>query len=121
MTERGIINTYEQLVAAGGGIAITPARIGAREQYIYGWNIYRVNAQGQKLVTDKNAAWYQHGKKWIAPPDGVHGHHKAQAAALELAKAWVAETYGELGPWKRNRMRDYVPERINKQFPLRKD
>lgn len=106
------INTHDQLVAAGGGVAIVPAYTGARSNYRNGWHVYRVNVKGQPLVTDKTAHWTDHHRKHF--PDGF-----SRAEALEEAKRWVEATYGERGPWVRNRMGDYLPERIHKAFPLR--
>jgi predicted metalloprotease with PDZ domain len=42
-------------------------------------------------------------------------------AALDAAKKWVAEQGWYDGKWARNRMHDYVPVHVNKQFPLRKN
>ena len=117
MTERSIINTHDQLVAAGGGVAITPSRTVGREPRVSGWAIYRVNAAGKQVVTDKDAAWYDQGCKvflFFSAP----ARETARVWALEQAQQWVAKQYGETGPWKRNVMRAYVPERIAKAFPL---
>lgn len=107
------INTHDQLAAAGGGIAICPAYSGARRDYRNGWCVYHVNAVGQQVVTDKNAHFTDYGRKRF----GEFGTSRAEA--LEEAKRWVAETYGERGPWVRNRLGDYLPERIHKAHPLR--
>lgn len=108
------VNTHEQLKAAGGGIAIITAYAGARSEYRNGWKIYHVNAAGRRVVTDENAHFTDYGCKHF----GESGTTRAEA--LEEAKRWVAETYNEHGPWVRNRMGDYLPERIHKAFPLRK-
>lgn len=108
-----IINTHDQLVAAGGGIAICPAYSGAREMHRNGWNVYRVGEKGDRIATDPNAHWTDHGEKRFSEVE------QTREQALEAAKRWVADTYGEHGPWKRNRMYDYVPERIAKAHPLR--
>ena len=113
-----IHNTYDQLAAAGGGIAIMVSWGGIRDKYVNGWQIYRLNADGKQLVTDKDAAWYHCQRKWFSHMGYPGTRHQKQAAELEEAKAWVAETYGEQGPWKRNRSRDYVPERINAAFQI---
>ena len=119
--EREIINTYDQLRRAGGGIAIIAQHGGIRETYVDGWLILRLDAKGQKLITDKDAAWYHNGLRWIHADRAKYSNwHDRQRAALELAQEWVAGAYGEQGPWKRNRMGDYLPERIAVQFPLRK-
>lgn len=114
---REIINTHDQLRAAGGGVAIVPASLPGRSPYQYGWAVYRVNAEGKGLVTDKDAAWYEYGKKVFSDLRSEGG----RMGALAAAKAWVAEQGWYDGPWTRNRMRDYVPTEMNKQFPLRRD
>lgn len=109
-----LINTFDQLVAAGGGCAIVTARSPGRTPRARGWSVYRINKSGQQVVTDPKAAWYEHGMKtfdWFG---------KTKAEAMAETQAWIAEEYGEHGPWARNAMRDYVPERINKAFPLPK-
>jgi len=105
-----IINTHDQLVAAGGGVAITRAYTPSRERRVCGWAVYRVNAAGEKLATDPKAAWYDHGCKTFLK--------FGRGDALADAKEWVAETYGEGGPWKRNSWGDYVAAPIAKAFPL---
>jgi hypothetical protein len=108
-----IFNTTEQLKAAGGGVSIVPAYTPGRTQHRNGWRVYRVTATGLRIVTDKNAAWYDYGCKHF------NESGTTRAEALEEAKRWVEATYGERGPWVRNRMGDYLPERIHKAFPLR--
>lgn len=108
-----IINTHDQLTAAGGGVAIMPAYSGARTRHRDGWSVYRANASGEQVITDPNAHWSDHKRKRFSEFTAT------RAEALEAAKAWVLATYGEAGPWKRNRMGDYVPERIAKAHPLR--
>ena len=111
-----IINTHDQLVAAGGGVAIMTARSSGRMPRACGWAVYRVNARGEQIVTNADAAWYEYKRKtfyWRLYGD--------KAAALESAQEWIAEHLGEPGPWKRNAVRDYVPERIQKQFPIKKE
>ena len=110
-----IINTHDQIVAAGGGVAILTAYAPGISRRASGWSVYRVNADGKAIVTDSNAPFYAHGRK-----EFYYHNKETKEAALEEAKAWILKKYGEAGPWKRNAMRDYVPERIAKQFPLRK-
>lgn len=100
-----IINTYDQLKAAGGGVAITKA--------FSGWHIYRINAAGERLVTDPKAAWYDYGMKSFVAIESDRGQ-----AALARAKAWVKEQGLYDGEWKRNRFGDYIPADIAKRFPL---
>ncbi len=115
-----IINTHDQMVAAGGGVAIVPAFAGTRTQYQCGWAIYRVNSNGQAVVTDPLAHWQNNHKKVFSDfaQDGSTTLERRRAA-LEAAKQWVAEQGWYSGEWARNRQRDYVPKDINKQFPLK--
>lgn len=115
-----IVNTYDQLVAVGGGIAICKRWGGIRDRHIAGWVILRVNAKGLQIVTDPEAAWYDNNYKVFANSLHKGTFFQKQSLAFDEAAKWVAEKYGEVGPWKRNRMGDFVSERINKQFPLRK-
>lgn len=101
------INTHDQLAAAGSGVAICPAYSGARDRN--GWVVYRV-VRGVRVLTDTRA---HHGLMHFAE------FGTSRAEALKEAKRWVAETYGERGPWVRNRLGDYLPERIHKAHPLR--
>lgn len=123
MSEREIINTYDQLRAAGGGVAIVPSYSGTRTQYFYGWGILRVNDKGKQVITDPAAHWTDNGKKVFSASFGTEGDTRAERSrnALAQAKQWVAEQGWYNGEWTRNRMRDYVPKEINKRFPLRKD
>lgn len=111
-TPARLLNTHDQLVAAGGGVAIIVAHSPGRSRSPCGWSVYRI-VDGKQVITDKIAAWYERGMKTFH-----YGTTKMEA--FEAAKAWVAEKYGESGPWHRNVMRDYVPERIAKKFPIRK-
>ena len=109
-----LINTHDQLVAAGGGVAIMPSYTQGRGSARVGWGIYRVDAAGKQIVTDSEAPWYNYGRKVF------YSRTRSHDESLEEAKAWVAERCNEPGPWHRNHMRDYVPERIAKQFPIRR-
>lgn len=113
-----IINTHEQLFRAGGGVAICIFRGGARTDYVSGYTVYRVGADGREVKTDPGAPWYQYGRKWFAPGDGKF--HERQRAAFEAAKKWVAGQGWYSGEWARNRSKAYVPVEINKRFPIRK-
>lgn len=123
-----VLNTYDQLVAARGGVAICPA-IGAtssraEKQPYTAWTIMRV-VDGQIVETDKDAAWYWHGKKAFGffhfePPNSKPRAQKGKSLALQAAQAWCSKTYGESGPWQRNAMGDYVPKRINIAHPIRR-
>lgn len=120
---REIRNTHDQLMAAGGGVAIMPAYTGTRTMYRNGWVVYRLAANGKQIVTDPKAHWADYGKKWFS--ESLQPNRatvkEARAAALETAKKWIAEQGWYDGEWKRNRQRDYVPADINKRFPIRID
>jgi hypothetical protein len=107
-----LINTYDQLRAAGGGTAISYHGYGNPGSPSRGWHVWRVANNGSLLQTDPKAAWYDHGHKVFRIADST------RKEAFEEAKRWVAKTFGEHGPWVRNAMRDYVPERIAKAYPL---
>jgi len=109
-----VTNTWEQLHKSGGSVAIVPAMMPGRQTRQCGWAVLRVNADGKQLVTDKHAAWYDHYKKTFSD------FGRTRAAALLAAQAWVKEKGWYDGPWVRNRARDYVPELVNRRFPIRK-
>lgn len=118
MPDEKIINTFDQLVAAGGGVAIVPTTIGtsrAEKQVATHWLVIRV-VNGKLVDTDPKAAWYFHGRKAF----GWFAGTKEKANALKTAQAWILKTYGINGPWTRNRLGDYVPTIVNKTFPIPK-
>lgn len=114
-----MINTHDQLVAAGGGVALCPNHVGIRTTRIYGWHVYRVDAAGVKIVTDPKAAWYDYGRKVFYPPADLPFHER-QRAALAEAQAWVKKQGWYAGEWSRNRMGDFVPADVQKRFPIQK-
>jgi len=111
-------NTYDQLRHAGGGVAISLNYGGTRQYYVYGYEVWRIGPKGEKIVTDPDASWFNYGKK-VFRGEGDNFHAR-QRDALAKAQAWVAEQGWYNGPWVRNRLRDYVPEEINKRFPIKK-
>jgi hypothetical protein len=119
--EREVINTYHQLHAAGGGVALTAHYTGIRTMSFNGYGVYRVNTQGKQLVTDKDAHWQHYGMKIFSLSSAAGDTKKERKAnALEAAKRWVAEQGWYTGKWERNRVQDYVSKEINERFPLRK-
>jgi hypothetical protein len=115
------LNTYDQLKRAGGGIAIMPSSDSSGRGGTCGYFVFRVGPKGEVIKTDvgPDSPWYRHGQKVFFGPDGPLTWHQRQAGALADAQRWVAETFHEAGPWVRNRMGDYLPERIHKAHPLR--
>ena len=122
MTPTLVINTHDQLLLNGGGVAIVPSYGGTRTRYFYGWAVYRINKRGSQIVTDPNAHWSDHGKK-VFSASLAEGETSVERSrnALAAAKKWVAEQGWYDGEWARNRIRDYVPKDVNKRFPIRKD
>jgi hypothetical protein len=119
MNTSDIINTWGQLVAAGGGVGIfsTPTSSG-RVSTSPKFQVIRITAQGREIPTDPRPPdqrpWYDHGRKTFLP-----FAYNDKAKALAAAQAWVAEQGWYDGPWARNRMGDYLPTNIHKRFPLR--
>lgn len=109
-----IVNTYSQLARAGGGVAISWHPHEPRMVQPAAWVVWRVGTKGELIRLVEGGPWYHRGAKHFTP----FGTTKAEA--LEQAKAWVAAQGLYDGPWVRNRMHDYVPAHINKQFPLPK-
>ena len=112
--EGGYVNTFEQLVAAGGGVAIGTAYAPGRQQYACGWRVWRV-VNGRSVRTDdrKDAPWYYHGDRVFS-----YGFGTDKATALAQARAWVKDQGWYDGPWVRNRFGDWLPTDIHKRFPL---
>jgi hypothetical protein len=114
-----VVNTHDQLLLSGGGVAIVQSYGGTRTKYPNGWGIYRINRTGQKLVTDAKAHWQDFGKKIFYFIDYTGTTHERKRLALEAAKKWVAEQGWYDGVWARNRMFDYVPQLVNRNFPIK--
>jgi hypothetical protein len=117
---RRIYNTHGQLSAAGGGIAIVKSYGGIRDKFVDGWEIVHTGADRRPIPTDPKAPWYRHGAKWFSSFSHDGTFHDRQRAALAEAQAWVADTYGERGPWARNAQGDFVPARIQKAHPIKR-
>lgn len=116
---RIIINTHDQLVAAGGGVAIVSSSSPGTNQYVDGVLVYRI-VNGRAVSTDTEAAWYHYGRKHFS--SGFATGRAAKSAAFiraaEEAQKWVSKQGWYSGPWVRNAMRDYVPEEIQSRFPI---
>lgn len=119
---RAIINTHDQLSAAGGGVAIMVSYGGIRDRYVDGWIVYRLSGSGKAIATNPKAAWYHDGHKWFSMGMLSAGgsFHERRRKALESAVAWVKEQGWYDGEWKRNGMGDFVPVAVQKQFPIRR-
>lgn len=113
------INAWDQITLAGGtGFIIAPSHslVG---NFRNGWNVTRI-VENREIKTDPNGPWYTNGRKQFGE-DPRLPWREARKKALEDAIKWVEDTYGEKGPWARNRHGDYVAERINKEFPIKKE
>ena len=109
-----VINTWDQLVAAGGGVAVSYRAAHDRACVPARWVVFRVDANGHGVKTDPGAHWTDNGCKTFS----CHSRETkkmAEAAAL----AWATEHYG-VTAWDKNRMRDWVPADIEARFPIPK-
>jgi hypothetical protein len=119
---RRIINTYDQMKAAGGdGVAICVAHSGGRGSFVSGWHVVRF-VRGKTVATDPDAAYYHDKQKWfsLVGSSGRDGFVAARAAALAQAQAWVKAQGWYDGEWKRNAMGDFVPADVQRQFPIKR-
>lgn len=92
-----IINSHDQIDA--GDVYIAKSYSVGRDPRFNGWNIV-----GKGFDTDPDAPWYRYNKKHFSKFEDGNDRGKA---ALERAKQWVAENYGDR-KWKRNKMGEYV-------------
>lgn len=116
--EREVVNTWEQLHAARTGTALCWHSKAPRAVIGNYWSIMRV-VDGRKIQTDPKGAWYYHGDKAFSGFGNKNPDLSRRLAGLEESKDFALETYGDAGPWVRNRMGDYVPKDINDKFPVR--
>ena len=113
MTDVRLINTWDQLKAAGGGVAVSYHANGGRTVLPPMWVVWRINAAGQQLQTDAKAAWYMRGSKGFSFPGGKDLKEQARLDAL----AWATKKYG-VKAWARNMFGDYVSATVNAAFPI---
>jgi hypothetical protein len=71
------------------------------------------------FVIDKEAHWAMRGKKAFDLNSGGRSFAERKQLALETAKAWTNQRYGEI-PWARNAVGDWLPAHINAAFPIAK-
>lgn len=113
-----IINTYDQLMAAMRAghkwpYALCREYVGHRTPYFYGWKVYHpTKATDPSKSTSLSRGYRTFSRVGAASSD------RMGREALAAAQQWVADTYGYSGLWKRNRMGDYVPADIQKQWPI---
>lgn len=115
--QKYLVNTYDQLVAA-----VTAKLIPKKHAVAISYQAYQARIAGGGthawspfFQTDPrpDCAWYHHHKK------AFYGDRMSDRAdAAEKAKAWVRETYGYAGEWKRNAFRDWVPAIVQETFPI---
>jgi hypothetical protein len=119
VSERDVVNTYDQQVRDGGDrvvIFYTPQDLG-RGGHGASWHVGHF-VGGKSQVTDPNAAWYD-GKQKAFTVFSAGTHQEQKARALAEATAWAAARYGARD-LVRNRMGDMVERAVNDRFPLRK-
>lgn len=116
---RPIINTVDQLKAAGGGVAIVRTLSQGRHPHVCGWSVCRM-VRGKFVATDPKASWYHNGQKVFYNLGHEGTFHERQQAVFREAVAWVAEQGWYTGDWKRNAVKDYVPADIQRRFPIRR-
>lgn len=110
-----LINTWAQLMAAGGDqVAIGYYPPQPRSVTPACYRVWRIK-DGRALETDKDAAWYDNHQKTF----NCFTDKASKATALAQAMAWADATYGKRD-WVRNRMGDWVARETNTKFPLRK-
>lgn len=115
---REIMNTQDQLVADGGGFAILRSYSETRDRYFTGWAVYCIDASGEEVETDPKAHWTKYGRKHFSTFGSSRPNDRG-AEALKEAIAWVKYKGWYSGQWKRNGAWDYVPEGVNRRFPIR--
>jgi hypothetical protein len=119
---REIINTHNQLLAAHEAnlpdVAIYPRHWSCgRNTYRDGWKVGR---PGKNLGTETNPYDWDYGCKVFNEREfnGETWRDRRQQAFV-AAVMWASGRY-KVARFVRNRMGDYVDERVNKMFPLRK-
>lgn len=116
-----IINTYDQLCAAGGGVAVIYRRNGGRAVMPPWVEVMRVNEQCKIVRTaEPNAPWYVHGYRVFNLNDADGDRRQQRKVAEQRAILWCRNEFGIAGDFVRNGFGDLVPADIQQRFPLRK-
>ena len=116
----GIANTWEQLhlwKQAGlhsRPVAIGPAYLPGRTPTRSGWIVW-----SPWEPTDTDSEWYFHGKKHFSGFGLGNSRKESLALSLTEAMKWANDNYGPFN-WARNSTGEYVPEQLQKKFPIRK-
>lgn len=119
-----IRNTHDQLVAAGGGVAIIQA-YGfnvSHKPFVSGYLVYRIDAEGNERQTDPQD---RTGRKYFSTIYNADGSFQTGtindrfAHALAEAQAWVATQGWYKGEWRSNQFRDYVPFPVNALYKIK--
>lgn len=114
--DRPIINTWDQLCAAGGDrIALIyhghdPNPLSCR---VPKWAVLRI-VNGREVKTDPGGWYGDNGMKTFTVHHPLRQH---KMPALEGVIAWVREQFGPRA-FTRNRMGDFVEVEVNAKFPI---
>lgn len=117
---RIIVNTWDQMVAAGGDQigffwSGTPAN---RSCDTSKWSVLRL-VDGKERLTDKSAHFLDHGRK------AFHAFpiRERKAPALQEALVWAKNNFPQhaLKVYVRNRMGDMVEKSVNERFPINRE
>lgn len=116
-----LINTWDQNKAAGGDRIVISYRVQetGRASQNAAWQVGRIK-NGQGLITDTCAAWYDDGHKtfdlWRNYGESLK---ECRARRLKEAVDWANKTFGAR-EFVKNRVGDYVEREVNEKFPIPK-
>lgn len=113
MGDRQIINTYDQVLAGPMPrvfISYRPNDYG-RGGHSAHVQVISLNENGQELVTDRNAAWYNY-KRRTYYLTGPGPHHIRKQQVIAEAIAWIQERYKLSCGFRRNAWGDYVRDDV---------
>ena len=116
--ELHVTNAYNQLAAAkeaglpGPFILISYLSSTGRGGLGQYWIVDRPG-----FVIDREAHWAMRGRKAFDLNAGPAKFNERKRLALEEAKAWANQRYGEI-EWARNRAGEWLPAHINAAFPI---